>query len=58
MVSEAARGGLEIAEGIGAVATAASSIANAANLSDDFARQLRKTSADLRDLISTFNVEF
>lgn len=57
MVSEAARGGLEIAEGIGAVAAAASSTANAANLSDDFAQKLRKASADLHDLISTFQFQ-
>lgn len=56
MVSEAARGGLEIAEGIAAVAAAAESTANGANLSDDAARQLREASQELGQLIDNFRL--
>lgn len=55
MVSEAARGGLEIAEGIGSVAAAASVTAEGANLSDEAARKLREAAADLNNMISVFN---
>ncbi len=57
MVSEAATGGLEIAEGIATVADAALTTVQGAESTDQAARQLLEVAEDLRKLIDQFTIE-
>ncbi len=57
MVSEAATGGLEIAEGIATVAGAAQTTVQGAESTDRAARQLLEVSEDLRKLVDQFTIE-
>ncbi len=57
MVSEAATGGLEIAEGIANVAGAAQTTVQSAEITDRTARQLLEVSEDLKRLVNRLTVE-
>ena len=57
MVSEAATGGLEIAEGIATVAGAAQTTVQGAESTDQAARQLLEVTEDLRKLVDQFTIE-
>lgn len=57
MVSEAATGGLEIAEGIATVAGAAQTTVQGAESTDRAALQLLEVSEDLRKLVDQFTIE-
>jgi len=57
MVSEAATGGLEIAEGIATVAGAAQTTVHGAESTDQAARQLLEVAEDLRELVKQFKIK-